>query len=244
MGLVRIMVLPIACCQLVLLTIFILVGSAVQVADPDPLQDFCIADLNHKPGHGAFLNSYPFKDPATAKEEDFIFKGLKDATIIRAENPWGASVNLAFARHWPALNTLGVSLVRLDLIPVGVIAPQTHNLVTEALFVTAGELYIGFVANSDDVSASNKLFAGMVKAEEAFVIPRGLVHFQMNKGTINASTINFLNSHNPGISFLPLTLFAAQPALDPAMLARSFAVNQTAVSALEGFWSQFSNVFL
>ncbi|OAE26509.1 hypothetical protein AXG93_1406s1010 [Marchantia polymorpha subsp. ruderalis] len=218
MGLVRIMVLPIACCQLVLLTIFILVGSAVQVADPDPLQDFCIADLNHKPGHGAFLNSYPFKDPATAKEEDFIFKGLKDATIIRAENPWGASS--------------------------GVIAPQTHNLVTEALFVTAGELYIGFVANSDDVSASNKLFAGMVKAEEAFVIPRGLVHFQMNKGTINASTINFLNSHNPGISFLPLTLFAAQPAVDPAMLARSFAVNQTAVSALEGFWSQFSNVFL
>ncbi|BBN10314.1 protein MpCupin78 [Marchantia polymorpha subsp. ruderalis] len=205
MGLVRIMVLPIACCQLVLLTIFILVGSAVQVADPDPLQDFCIADLNHKPGHGAFLNSYPFKDPATAKEEDFIFKGLKDATIIRAENPWGASVNLAFA---------------------------------------PGELYIGFVANSDDVSASNKLFAGMVKAEEAFVIPRGLVHFQMNKGTINASTINFLNSHNPGISFLPLTLFAAQPAVDPAMLARSFAVNQTAVSALEGFWSQFSNVFL
>ncbi|BBN03615.1 protein MpCupin45 [Marchantia polymorpha subsp. ruderalis] len=160
---------------------FILVASPVQAADPDPLQDFCIADLSQ----GSFFNGYPC-----------------------------------------------------------VIAPHTHNLATELVFVTAGELYIGFVANSDDVSAPNKLFAGMVKAGEAFVIPRGLVHFQMNNGTINASTINFLNSHNPGISFLPLTLFAAQPAVDPALLARSFAVDQTALSDLAVFWSPFSNVFV
>ncbi|BFI14392.1 hypothetical protein MPTK1_5g02535 [Marchantia polymorpha subsp. ruderalis] len=242
MGLVRIM--GPACCDLILLTMFILMVGAVQAADPDPLQDFCIADLSHKSGQGYFLNGYPCKDPATVRAEDFIFKGLKDASIISPENPWGASANLAFARHWPALNTLGVALVRLDLIPGGVIAPHTHNLATEIVFVTAGELYIGFVANSDDVSAPNKLFAGMVKAGEAFVIPRGLVHFQMNKGTKNASTINFLNSHNPGISFLPLTLFGAQPAVDPALLARSFAVNETAVSALESLWSNFSGLFV
>ncbi|BBN10315.1 protein MpCupin79 [Marchantia polymorpha subsp. ruderalis] len=238
MGFVRIM--GPAFCHLVLLTMFILVASPVQAADPDPLQDFCIADLSQK----SFLNGYPCKDPTTAKAEDFIFKGLKDASIISDENPWGAAATLAFARHWPALNTLGVALVRLDLIPGGVIAPHTHNLATEIVFVTAGELYIGFVANSDDVSAPNKLFAGMVKAGEAFVIPRGLVHFQMNKGTINASTINFLNSHNPGISFLPLTLFGAQPAVDPALLARSFAVDQTSLTDLAVFWSAFSNVFV
>ncbi|BBN11986.1 protein MpCupin85 [Marchantia polymorpha subsp. ruderalis] len=238
MGFVRIM--GPACWQLVLLTMFILAGSAVQAADSDQLQDFCVADLSQK----KFTNGYLCKDPATAKTEDFMYKGLKDASIITSENPWGASARLAFARHWPALNTLGVAMARLDLMPGGVIAPHTHNLATEVVFVTSGEIYIGFVANSDDANAPNKLFAGMLKTGEAFVIPRGLVHFQMNKGTVNASTINFLNSQNPGISFLPLTLFGAQPAVDPALLARSFAVNETSISPLETFWSQFTNAFL
>ncbi|KAG6541992.1 hypothetical protein Mapa_016629 [Marchantia paleacea] len=231
-------------CKLLVLMVFSLVATAVRAADPDQLQDFCIADLSHKPGYGVFLKGYPCKDPATAKAADFIFKGLKNPTIITADNPFGASATLAFARHWPALNTLGVSLVRLDLIPGGVIAPHTHNLATEIVFVTSGELYIGFVANSDDVNAPNKLFAGIVKAGEAFIIPRGLVHFQMNKATSNASTINFLNSHNPGISLLPLTLFGALPAVDPARLARSFAINETSVIALEGFWSLLNGAFV
>ncbi|KAG6546759.1 hypothetical protein Mapa_011705 [Marchantia paleacea] len=226
------------------LFVFSLVATSVKAADPDPLQDFCIADLSPKPGCAAHMNGYPCKDPATATAQDFIYKGLQSPTIITPTNPWGANAKLAFARHWPALNTLGVSLVRLDLIPGGVIAPHTHNLATEIVFVTSGELYIGFVANSDDISAPNKLFAGMVKAGEAFVIPRGLVHFQMNKGVANASTINFLNSHNPGISFLPLTLFGALPPVDPATLARSFGINPTAVTALEGFWSQLNGVFV
>ncbi|KAG6541990.1 hypothetical protein Mapa_016627 [Marchantia paleacea] len=232
--------MALACGKLVFLMVLTLVGTLVGAADPDPLQDFCIADLSQK----AFMNGYPCQDPATAKAEDFIFNGLKNASIITSDNPWGASANLAFARHWPALNTLGVSLVRLDLIPGGVIAPHTHNLATEMVFVTSGELYIGFVANSDNVDAPNKLFAGMVKAGEVFLIPRGLVHFQMNKGTVNASTINFLNSHNPGISFLPLTLFGAQPAVDPAMLAKSFAIGEASVTDLEDLWSQFSGVFV
>ncbi|KAG6541993.1 hypothetical protein Mapa_016630 [Marchantia paleacea] len=115
--------MALACGKLVFLMVLTLVGTLVGAADPDPLQDFCIADLSQK----AFMNGYPCQDPATAKAEDFIFNGLKNASIITSDNPWGASANLAFARHWPALNTLGVSLVRLDLIPG---ASLRHTLTT------------------------------------------------------------------------------------------------------------------
>ncbi|KAG6546765.1 hypothetical protein Mapa_011711 [Marchantia paleacea] len=182
------------------LFVFSLVATSVKAADPDPLQDFYIADLSPKPGCAAHMNGYPCKDPATATAQDFIYKGLQSPTIITPTNPWGANAKLDFARHWPALNTLGVfKAVRLDLIPGGVIAPHTHNLATEIVFVTSGELYIGFVANSDDVNNNNnKLFAGTVKkAGEAF-------------------------------------LFGALPPVDPATLARSFWINQTAVTALKG----------
>ncbi|BBM98840.1 protein MpCupin2 [Marchantia polymorpha subsp. ruderalis] len=168
----------------------------VHAADPNPLQDFCIADL----AAGPVSNGFACKLLALASTDDFAFSGLAEAAnpSVSATN---GTATLAFVRQWPALNTQGLSLIRLDINPCGIIFPHTHNLATEILYVLEGEMYTGFVTNNfgNDQTIS-KLYAKIVKKGEAFIFPRGLLHFQLNKGKVLASSLNVLNSQNPGWS--------------------------------------------
>ncbi|KAG6555259.1 hypothetical protein Mapa_003301 [Marchantia paleacea] len=210
--------------------------SAVHVvfaADPDPLQDFCIADI----AAGPVSNGFPCKLPALASTEDFAFSGLAEAADPSRVATNGTAT-LAFVREWPALNTQGLSLIRLDINPGGIISPHTHNLATEILFVLEGEMYTGFVTNNfgNDPTISNKVYAKIVKKGEAFIFPRGLLHFQLNKGKVLASSLNVLNSQNPGIQLMPSALFGS--GIDREMLETSFFMNATQVAALETIFQQ------
>ncbi|KAK4775829.1 hypothetical protein SAY87_023790 [Trapa incisa] len=55
----------------------------------------------------------------------------------------------------PGLNTLGISLFRLDYTPYGLNPPHTHRRGTEVLIALEGNLYIGFVTSNQLV---NKFF--------------------------------------------------------------------------------------
>ena len=50
--------------------------SAVRAADPDPLQDFCVADLS---ADATLVNGFPCKPRSTVTAEDFVFRGLRNA---------------------------------------------------------------------------------------------------------------------------------------------------------------------
>ncbi|BBN00719.1 protein MpPR15a [Marchantia polymorpha subsp. ruderalis] len=205
----------------------------VYAADPDPLQEFCIADL----AAGPVSNGFPCKLPALATTEDFAYSGLaKPADPSRVST--GGVGTLAFVKEWPALNTQGLSLLRLDINPGGIISPHTHNLATEILYVLEGEMYTGFVTNNfgNDPTISNKLYAKVVKKGEAFIFPRGLLHFQLNKGKVLASSLNVLNSQNPGIQLMPSALFGS--GIDREMLEKSFFMNATQVAALKNFFEE------
>ncbi|KAG6557997.1 hypothetical protein Mapa_000176 [Marchantia paleacea] len=205
--------------------------SAVHVihaADPDPLQDFCIADI----AAGPTANGYPCKLPALATTEDFAFSGLAEAADA-TRSAMNGTATLAFVREWPALNTQGLSLIRLDINPGGIIAPHTHNVATEILYCLEGEIYTGFVTNNfgNDPTISNKVYAKIVKKGEAFIFPRGLLHFQLNKGKVPAASLNVLNSQNPGIQLMPSAMFGS--GIDREMLERAFFMDETQVAALE-----------
>ncbi|BBN08569.1 protein MpCupin58 [Marchantia polymorpha subsp. ruderalis] len=180
----------------------------VHAADPDPLQDFCIAHLAAGPVSNGF------------------------ACNLSATN---GTATLAFVRQWPALNTQGLSLIILDINPSGIIFPHTHNLATEILYVLEGEMYTGFVTNNfgNDPTIS-KLYAKVVKKGEAFIFPRGLLHFQLNKGKVLASSLNVLNSQNPGIQLMPSALFGN--GIEREMLEKSFFMNETQVAAHNSCW--------
>jgi hypothetical protein len=212
------------------------VPTAVIASDADPLQDFCIADLSAK---GPFINGFPCLDPTQATAEDFAFSGLANAANLTG-NPTNGTATFGFVREWPAVNTLGLGLARLDINPGGIIMPHTHNLATEILFCIEGEIYTGFVTNSDNPLLPNKLYAKIVKKGEAFIFPRGLLHFQLNKGTVPAVSINVLNSQNAGIQLMPVSLFGS--GIDPELLAKSFFISEKEVAGLASIFTPIAKV--
>ncbi|CAM6089223.1 unnamed protein product [Calypogeia fissa] len=207
---------------------------SIGASDPDPLQDFCVADLQ---AAGPTMNGYPCVAAELVTAEDFAFSGLAKAANLTGVPTQGAGT-LGFVNQWPALNTLGLSLARLDINPGGIIVPHTHHLATEILFCLEGEIYTGFVTNSDNAAVPNKLYAKTVKAGEAFIFPRGLLHFQLNKGTKPAVSLNVLNGQSPGFQEMPVALFGT--GVDPELLAKSFFISEAQVANLSAILTQFA----
>ncbi|ONK65761.1 uncharacterized protein A4U43_C06F670 [Asparagus officinalis] len=118
----------------VILGIAILSLALVQAFayDPSPLQDFCVADTKSK----VFVNGLVCKDPKLAVADDFFFSGLNMPG--NTSNRLGSKVTLVSAANLPGLNTLGISLARLDFAPYGLNPPHTHPRATEILTVLEG----------------------------------------------------------------------------------------------------------
>ncbi|PIN08208.1 hypothetical protein CDL12_19217 [Handroanthus impetiginosus] len=198
--------------------VIMLSGSRV-FADPDMLQDICVADLTSD----VKVNGYPCKSTATA--EDFFFDGL--AKPGSTNNSVGSLVTGANVQKIPGLNTLGVSLSRIDYAPGGLNPPHTHPRATEMVFVLEGELDVGFI------TTANVLISKSIKKGEIFVFPKGLVHFQKNNGKSPASVIAAFNSQLPGTQSIAVTLFAASPPVPDNVLTQTFHVGTKAVEKIK-----------
>ena len=84
------------------------------------------------------MNGFPCKDEAYVTEADFFFSGLANPGVIN--NLEGSVVTGANVEKIPGLNTLGVSLSRIDYVPGGLNPPHTHPRATEIIFVLDSEL--------------------------------------------------------------------------------------------------------
>uniref|UniRef100_A0A2N9H7M5 Cupin type-1 domain-containing protein n=1 Tax=Fagus sylvatica TaxID=28930 RepID=A0A2N9H7M5_FAGSY len=114
---------------LVTLALLALATSLASAYDPSPLQDFCVAINNTN--SAVFVNGKFCKDPAVVTADDFFFPGLN--VPGNTENKVGFSVNLVNVDKLPGLNTLGISLARLDFAPYGLNPPHIHPRQTNAL---------------------------------------------------------------------------------------------------------------
>jgi quercetin dioxygenase-like cupin family protein len=115
----------------------------------------------------------------------------------------------------------------VELAPGGVNPPHLHPRATEVGTVIEGSVFVGFL------STNNTLFSKVLNAGEAFVIPRGLVHFQWNVGQVKARMITAFNSQLPGAVVLPSTLFGSKPEIPNAVLTRAFRTDDTTVQNLK-----------
>jgi quercetin dioxygenase-like cupin family protein len=112
------------------------------------------------------------RDPKLANANDFFFQGLN---IPRSTaNQLGSNVTLLTADQILGLNTLGVSLARIDFAPYGLNPPHTHPRATKILVVVEGTLLVGFVTSNPD----NRLITKTLNSGDVFVFPIGLIHFQ------------------------------------------------------------------
>jgi quercetin dioxygenase-like cupin family protein len=169
------------------------------------------------------LNGFPCKANITA--DDFFFAGLKNAG--NTNNVAGSVVTAANVMSFPGVNTLGVSMARIDYAPGGQNPPHTHPRATEIIFVIEGTLEVGFI------TTANKLFTKTIVVGEVFVFPRGLVHFQQNRGYGPASVISAFNSQLQGTQAIATTLFAAAPPVPTDVLAKAFRIDNGQVDAIK-----------
>ncbi|XP_073125824.1 germin-like protein 5-1 [Henckelia pumila] len=202
--------------------LIVLMAIAMRIhvsADPDLLQDICVADLTS----AVKLNGYPCKSNVTA--EDFFFAGL--AKPGATNNSVGSTVTGANVQKITGLNTLGVSLSRIDYAPGGLNPPHTHPRATEVVFVLEGELDVGFI------TTANVLVSKSIKKGEIFVFPRGLVHFQKNNGKSTAAVIAAFNSQLPGTQSIATTLFATTPPVPDNVLTKAFQVGTKEIDKIK-----------
>ncbi|XP_062187738.1 putative germin-like protein 3-2 [Phragmites australis] len=217
------------------LATFLLAAFAVLLAfttpsiagDPDMLQDICVADYKSLRGP-LRLNGFPCKRPENVTANDFFSYVL--ANPGNTGNAAGSAVTAANVEKLPGLNTLGVSMARIDYAPWGVNPPHTHPRASEMIFVLKGSLDVGFI------TTANKLYARTVCKGEVFVFPRGLVHYQKNNGNTPAAVISAFNSQLQGTQSVAETLFGASPTVPTYVLARTFQIDG---SLVEGIKSKF-----
>ncbi len=188
-------------------------------SDADPEQDFCVADRTNP----TIVNGLVCKNPALVNGTDF--KSTLLATPGNTNNPLGSKVTPAAAGQFPGINTLGISMARLDFAKGGLVPPHTHPRATEIIFVVEGSLFVGFV------STDGTLFATTLQKGDVFVFPRGLLHFELNVCDGTATAIAALNSQNPGTQIQAVALFNS--GISEVVLEKAFGLGEKAVQKIE-----------
>ncbi|KAG6518939.1 putative germin-like protein 2-2 [Zingiber officinale] len=210
-------------------------SSAILASDPSPLQDFCVVDRHSK----VFVNGFPCKNINDVKAEDFFLSGFDRPG--NTTNNVGFAVTQANVNQIPGLNTLGVSLARIDYGPNGLNPPHTHPRATEVLTVIEGELYVGFVTSNLN-GGGNRLFTKNLRKGDVFVFPQGLIHFQFNRGKTNAIAFAGLSSQNPGVITIANAVFGSKPPISDDVLAKAFQVDKNLIDWLQAqFWTDNYN---
>lgn len=165
-----------------------------------------------------FVNSVPCKDPKTVNEADFFFSGLEK--MGNTSNAFGSTVTPVTVAQILGLNTLGISLARIDYAPFGLNPLHTHPRGTEILYVVEGMLQVGFVTSSKNTFISKVLQKG-----DVFVFPVGLTHFQWNVGSTYATAIVALT--------IPNSLFGSKPDIASDVLDKAFHISNTFVNQIK-----------
>ncbi|KAE8699181.1 Germin-like protein subfamily 1 member 13 [Hibiscus syriacus] len=212
--------------SIVIFSLLALASTFASASDPSSLQDFCVALNSTK--NAVFVNGKFCKDPKLVTANDFFFSGLDKAG--NTSNAVGSRVTPVNVDQISGLNTLGISLVRIDYAPYGGLnPPHTHPRATEVLVVTKGKLYVGFVTSNPD----NRLFTKVLKTGDVFVFPVGLIHFQFNIGKTNAVAFASLSSQNPGVITIANAVFGSNSPINPDVLAKAFKLDKKLVEYLQ-----------
>ncbi|KAJ6313342.1 hypothetical protein OIU77_014779 [Salix suchowensis] len=203
-----------------LVTLALLLGSAK--ADPQPLQDYCIADASQP----FFLNGAPCINPSLAASSHFTTSVLSKPGNTKA-NPFGYSVKLTNVSNLPGLNTMGLTMARLDLDPNGLVPLHSHPRASEVTICMKGTLLVGFV------NTSNYLFTQLLRPGESFVFPKGLIHFLYNMESVGpAVAVSGLSSQFPGTQIASLAAFTSKPPIPDEVLKRSFQISNQDVARI------------
>lgn len=175
----------------------------------------------------ARVNGHACMDSKLVQAKHFSFSGLH--VPGNTSNPLGSRVAPVSVAQIPGLNTLGISLARIDYAPWGLVPPHTHPRATEVLTVLEGSLFVGIVTSNPE----NRLITKVLQKGDVFVFPVGLPHFQRNVGYGAAVSISSLSSQNPGVITIANAVFGSNPSISNDILAKAFQVEKAVVDLLQ-----------
>ncbi|XP_020218038.1 germin-like protein subfamily 1 member 1 [Cajanus cajan] len=204
---------------LFLFTLLLLLGQARP--DPDPLQDYCVADNKNE----FFINGVPCINPEQVSPSHFVTSALSKTG--NTSNTFGFSVTATNTVNLPGLNTLGLVLARVDIAANGIVPPHSHPRASEVTTCLKGLLLVGFI------DTNNRVFTQNLRPGESFVFPKGLIHFLFNRDTKEpALALSGLNSQNPGSQIASLATFASKPPIPVEILKRAFQISTREVDII------------
>lgn len=202
------------------LSLALLLGLAKP--DPDPLQDYCIADTKNPPPF--YINGAPCIDPKLAVSSHFTTSVLSKPGNTK-DNPFGFNVTLTNTVNLPGLNTLGLTMARVDIAANGLVPPHLHPRASEVTICLKGLLLVGFV------DTMNRVFTQQLKPGDSFVFPKSLVHFLYNYDSkAPAVALSGLNSQNPGAQIV--SSFSSKSPIPIEILIKGFQMNDLDVAEI------------
>ncbi|KAG2702167.1 hypothetical protein I3760_06G077700 [Carya illinoinensis] len=203
----------------ILLQLFLGVALLLGMAksDSDPLQDYCIAD-NKSPQY-FFTNGAPCINPDEAESSHFATSVLSKPGNTR--NIFGFNVTLTNTVNLPGLNTQGLTLARVDIADNGIVMPHSHPRASEVTICLEGLIHVGFV------DTSKRLYTRTLRAGDAFVFPKGLIHYLYNGSPMaRAVAVSGLNSQNPGAQLTSVATFTSIPEIPDEVLKKAFQISE------------------
>lgn len=184
--------------------------------DPEPLNDYCVADNKNLHPH-FFMNNVPCIDPDDTSASHFATSALSKPGNM---NQFQFNVTLTNTNNLPGLNTLGLAMARIDIAVNGLVPPHSHPRASEVAILLQGSLLVGFV------DTSNRLYTQRLRPGDCFVFPKGLVHFLYNTDVSKpALAVSGLSSQNPGAQVLSVAAFTSKPPIPDAVLQKGFKIN-------------------
>ncbi|WOK93223.1 germin-like protein 3-1 [Canna indica] len=209
----------ITCCQALLLLLPLLLFFP-STADPDLLLDFCVADTSATAQSNVHLNGHPCIDPASATSAHFATSALSKPPPSASASLFGFAVTTTNATTLPGGNAQGLAMSRADIAAGGLVPPHAHPRASESALLLQGELLVGFV------DTSYRLYTQQLRPGDAFVFPRGLVHFLYNIDVATpAVVLSGFNSQNPGVQLAPIALFRTEPRFPDEVLKKAFKIS-------------------
>jgi quercetin dioxygenase-like cupin family protein len=196
----------------------ILLFATLCKPDPDLLLDYCVADT--AAAKSFHLNGLPCIDPAAARADHFATSALSRATNPGA-TMFGFNVTLTNpSTSLPGANAQGLAMARIDMAPGGVAPPHSHPRASEVALVLSGSVLVGFA------DTSYRLYTQLLRAGEAFVFPKAMVHFLYNMDEARPATVlSGLNSQNPGAQLVPFSAFRTEPPMPDEVLEKAFKIH-------------------
>ncbi|KAL3737891.1 hypothetical protein ACJRO7_019419 [Eucalyptus globulus] len=179
--------------------------------DPDILKDFLVP---------------PGLNESTITRQYFTFTNFRYfETKANLTGRTTAFIAKATKKEFPALEGQSVSMAKIIYPPSGINPPHTHPRSAELLIVLEGILEVGFV------DTENRLFLQTLQANDLFIFPKGLVHFQVNtQPDCKAVALGVFGSASAGTVSIPASVFGS--GIDREILAKAFHTDNQTISEL------------